>query len=377
MIQEQNSGGFYVNNSMTVEKMNIAFLTFDWAWGTKPLQPNGCGWYRCLLPSRELKKYGWGTGMGFPGFNEEHGFGLMVEDNKAIHGWDIIVFKLIMHQRVLDVVRQAKEKGQIIVVDIDDWHDGLAETNRAHSVTDPNNSPENNRLIYNEIITLADAIIVSTPFLGDYYSKMNSNCYMVRNGIDLHRWKQKEVNYKDKPTIGWVGATPWRSRDLEYIAGWVGEYVNKNDLRFHHSGHVAKDAAWACDQLGISRERSSVMPLVPILDYPKLFEPIDIGIVALNDVEFNHAKSFIKGLEYVAAGVPFISSYSPEYQLLADNGVGRIARNQKEWEYHLDELQDPIMRRDEAEINLENVRRLFTMENRGPEWDHVYRSIAS
>jgi hypothetical protein len=359
------------------DKHNVAFLTFDWAWGTKPLQPNGCGWYRCLLPSRELKKHGWGTGMGFPGFNDEHGFGLMVEDNRAIHGWDVIVFKLIMHQKVLDVVRKAKEKGQIIVVDIDDWHDGLAETNRAHSVTDPQNSPENNRLIYNEIITLADAIIVSTPFLGDYYSRMNSNCYMVRNGIDLHRWTQKPVNYTEKPTIGWVGATPWRSRDLEYIAGWVGEYINKNDLRFHHSGHVMKDAEWACDQLGVSRERSSIMPLVPILDYPKLFQPIDIGVVALNDVEFNHAKSFIKGLEYVAAGIPFVSSYSPEYQLLADNGVGRIARNQEEWEYHLDELSDPIMRKDEAEINLENVKKLFTMEKRGPEWDYVYRSIAS
>jgi hypothetical protein len=35
------------------------------------------------------------------------------------------------------------------------------------------------------------------------------------------------------------------------------------------------------------------------------------------------------------------------------------------------------MRKDEAEINLENVKKLFTMEKRGPEWDYVYRSIAS
>jgi hypothetical protein len=354
---------------------NIAFLTFDWSWGTKPLQPNGCGWYRCLLPSRELKSHGWGTGMGFPGFNEDHGFGLMVEDDRAIHGWDIIVFKLIMHQRILEVMHKAKSMGQTIVVDIDDWHDGLSETNRAHAVTDPNVNPENNREIYNEIIKLADAIVVSTPFLGNYYSQLNPNCYMVRNGIDLERWKQKEVRYTNKPTIGWVGATPWRSRDLESLSGWVGDYINKNDLRFHHSGHVLKDAEWACDLLGIERTRSSILPLQPILDYPKLFEPIDIGIVALNDVEFNHAKSFIKGLEYVAAGIPFISSYSPEYQILADNGVGRIARTQDEWEYHLNELRDPSMRHDEAQVNLEKVRELFTMKERGPEWDFVYRSI--
>ena len=92
-------------------------------------------------------------------------------------------------------------------------------------------------------------------------------------------------------------------------------------------------------------------------------------------MQFNHAKSFIKGLEYVAAGIPFISSWSPEYELMAQSGVGRVARNKSEWEYHLSELMDPSMRKDEVEENLENVKNLFTMEKRGAEWDHVYRSI--
>lgn len=376
MVNETNiaqaSGDVFLDN----DKMNVAFLTFDWAWGTKPLQPNGCAWYRCLLPSREMKKYQWGTGIGFPGFNEEHGFGLMVEENRAIHGWDVIVFKLIMHQRILDVMEKAKKLGQMIVVDIDDWHDGLEKTNRAYDATDPEKNPENNRVIYNEIMKYADALIVSTPFLGDYYSAMNDNVYMVRNGIDLARWTQRDVKYTDKPTIGWVGATPWRSNDLQSVSDSVGKFINDNDLPFHHSGHVANGAELASNQLGIDTGKVTTMPLLPILDYPKLFPPIDIGIVPLSDVPFNHAKSYIKGLEYVAAGVPFIASWSPEYEFLANYGVGRIAKNKEEWDYHLGELMDPIMRKDEAAVNLENVRKLFTMENRGVEWNDVYRKIA-
>ena len=204
---------------------------------------------------------------------------------------------------------------------------------------------------------------------------MNKNVYMVRNGIDLLRWKQKKVEFTDKPIIGWVGATPWRSNDLESVADSVGRFINNNDLPFHHSGHTPSSPL-ASNQLEIdNNEKITLMPLVPILEYPKLFEPIDIGLVPLSDVPFNHAKSFIKGLEYVAAGVPFVASYSPEYQLLADSGVGRVARNKEEWEYHLGELMDPQMREDEAIINLENVKKLFTMEHRGHEWAAVYGHI--
>ena len=74
----------------------VSFLTYDWAFGTKPLQPNGCAWYRCYLPMKELEKNGWESGIGFPGYNDEHGFGLLIPDNKAIHGWDLIVLKLII-----------------------------------------------------------------------------------------------------------------------------------------------------------------------------------------------------------------------------------------------------------------------------------------
>ena len=43
-------------------KPTVAFLTYDWSWGTKPLQPNGCAWYRCFLPMQQLKEKGWEVG---------------------------------------------------------------------------------------------------------------------------------------------------------------------------------------------------------------------------------------------------------------------------------------------------------------------------
>ncbi len=114
--------------------------------------------------------------------------------------------------------------------------------------------------------------------------------------------------------------------------------------------------------------------MAPILSYPRLFEPIDIGIIPLNDIPFNHAKSFIKGLEYVAAGIPFIASYSPEYQYLAEQGIGRVANSPEEWLHHLNELIKPQMRVDEANENY-SLLKDFSMDARGDDWDATMRFI--
>jgi glycosyltransferase involved in cell wall biosynthesis len=361
-----------VSNS---EQNTIAFLTSDWAWGTEPLQPNGCAWYRCVLPGVQLEKLGWTVGVGMPCFNERDGFGLVSSENKGIHGWDLIVFKLLMHKDILECMKKALDMGQKIIVDVDDFFDGLHEENRAFEATDPDKNPDNNRKILHEIILRSTAVITSTPFLRDYYSQFHKNVFMVRNGIDserfLHIPKPRRQHHRTR--IGWVGATPWRSRDLDEVSPFMNSFMALNNVRFHHSGDTA-GAKKVTDELKIESKWCSTLPLVPISEYPKLFSPIDIGIVPLRDVPFNHAKSFIKGLEYAAAGIPFVASYSPEYEFLANDGIGRIARNTKEWEYHLKELLDPAMRRDEAAINREKLRN-YTIQARANDWDEVYRKI--
>jgi hypothetical protein len=121
-------------------------------------------------------------------------------------------------------------------------------------------------------------------------------------------------------------------------------------------------------------EVTRLTPLVPILSYPGLLLPIDIGIIPLNNIQFNHAKSFIKGLEYAAAGVPFVASALPEYELLASQGIGRIARTDAEWEANLTDLLDYRLRRDEMIVNRE-VLEQFSMSARAPEWETTMREI--
>jgi len=190
-----------------VARPTASFLTYDFTLGSKPIEPNGCAWYRCFLPMKQLEKAGFDTGIGFPGWNDDHGFGLLIPDNKAVHGWDVIVLKLIMLKSIASKIKIAKEMGQKIAVDIDDWFEGLSESNLAYQMTDPEKNPNNNREHYMYIIQNADAIITSTPFLYDFYKNVKGyeNVYMVRNGIDISdsdRWKQRRDHSRWLPKFG-------------------------------------------------------------------------------------------------------------------------------------------------------------------------------
>lgn len=360
-----------------MSKKSVAFLTLDWAKGTNPIEPNGCAWYRCKLPSEQLVKHDWTVGFAIPEYSEELEFGAYVSKDMVYYGWDIVVFKLIMLKSVADILKN-KKPNQKIVVDIDDFYEGLSETNLAYQNTDPERNPDMNRNHYWDIIEHADAIITSTQFLYDYYTKEKKmkNVFMVRNGIDVTRWRRRQDHSRYLPTLGWVGAIPWRSNDLQTMQPFFGEFLEKNRLSFHHAGHMKELEVSARDQLGIpSSVKFTHQARMPLGKYPEMFRKIDIGIVPLNDIPFNHAKSTIKGLEYTAAGIPFISSYSPEYLELESQGVGRVARTPDEWIGHLNELQDPRKRKEEIDKNYENLLASHTMSSRAEDWNKVFNQI--
>jgi glycosyltransferase involved in cell wall biosynthesis len=281
-----------------------------------------------------------------------------------------------MLKKVVDQVRQARELGQKIVVDIDDHMEGLEETNLAYKTTSPDSNSNNNRDHYIAIIEQADALITSTPFLKDFYEKKypGKPVFMVRNGIDIDRWNIRNDHRRYLPHFGWVGATPWRSGDLETLSPFFGKFIKEKHLKFHHAGNVV-NAPRASDQLGIDKNLSTIEPMKTMLNVPELYRKIDIGIVPLRDVPFNHAKSYLKGLEYAASGVPFIAQALPEYQLLADAGVGRVATTEDEWLGHMEDLLDPNVRKLEREKNFELVRDNFSMKQRGYDWAEVLNQI--
>jgi len=103
-------------------------------------------------------------------------------------------------------------------------------------------------------------------------------------------------------------------------------------------------------------------------DYPSLLSGFHIGLVPLVPSPFNEAKSYLKGLEYAAAGIPFIATPTAEYRRLHEAGVGRLASTPDEWRDHATELLDWDVRVEEADRQREVVLRDFDISTTGEAW---------
>jgi len=365
---------------MGASKFSVGFVSQDWSRVNEVNIPNGCTWYRCAIPATILNSAGYSAHVGMASSTEQGRLAIyltppLYKQENVISGHDIIVLKVVMNRKTKEIVEAEMRAGKKIVVDIDDWFDDLPDTNRAKQTTDPEKNPDNNRDIYFEIIDMAHAIICSTQFLYDQYSARypSKPVFMVRNSIDIARWPQRKMQPK-LPVIGWCGATPWRANDLEQLAPFMNDYLKSRHLTFHHAGHI-QNAHSVAELMQVDPSIVCLEPMQPITNLPQMLQKIDIGIVPLNDLPFNHAKSYLKGLEYAAAGIPFVASDLPEYRLLAENGVGRIATTAEEWIKHLDELQEYKPRFEEAQNNYGIVKDKYSMTSMSSKWLSVFYEI--
>ena len=197
---------------------------------------------------------------------------------------------------------------------------------------------------------------------------------MIRNGISPHQFTPVKHVKNRRPVIGWAGGMGWRSNDIDELRPWLGEFLEEHDLMFHHVGHDPDQPVFS-DVAGVNPARMILSPMTSIAQYADNLK-FDIGIVPLANIPFNWAKSTIKGLEYAASNIPFVASYSPEYERLSSMGVGRVASNSVEYRHHLTVLLDFLTRKKEAARQRKLVLAEHTIRNTAPDWVRVFMDVA-
>jgi len=368
--------------------VKIGLATSDWSFATEKPSLGGAGWYRLGLPGRHILD-AFEVFEGTLVFDQTAGvFGVRSwpdhpEGEATIQVPDLIVLQRWMFASIVEETRVAKAAGQVVVQDVDDHFWALDPKNRAAQVTDPQVNPIENREWYIRGIREASAVTVSTPALEDALRQQGVKCpiWVLPNHVDTKAFEAISLEHLELgrqlcPVVGWVGATPWRSGDLETLRGVLGPWARRHPETIWYHGGEIEGAPTFVESVGLDEGVATHSnPIAPIDDYPALFRPLDVGMVPLRDVAFNRSKSWVKGIEYAAAGVPFVAQDLPEYRKLQeDYGIGVTARRPRDWAKALDLLVDREEWYVEAASNLRAVKALDIRQG-AHRWRDLYLDL--
>lgn len=345
----------------------VGFASTDWSRSMATPEgpvPGGSNWIR-LQQSRPHLAYSSVTGLLIN--HDKHGLGVMDWFGKPHYDLDVLVMQRLMFGSLVENL-SARRGNQVIINDVDDWYWGLHEDNHAYLLTHPDHNKDENIDHYKKVLQLSDAVTVSTPFLMDKISNKFGcrNVHLIDNHVNVPDFTIRYPRNK-KPIVGWVGSTSHRSGDLEILTG----VLDSPRFRVHHSGHV-DGAAWFADKAGLPRDKVSKTPMHHPKMYARLSFQFDIGIAPLNDIPFNHAKSWIKAIEYAAANIPFVASDLGEYRRLRDEyGIGLLASSHDEWVDNLRRLCDYNERMRMGKAQREVVTAQLNAPAMAKKWDAV------
>jgi len=333
--------------------LRLGVASADWTHPRDHGQPfdvwGGSGWARV---GKYLPLLPFTIKVGLLAFNGSY-FIIMDKDGNQ-HEVDVIIMQRLTHRGLAENILKARATGQKIINDIDDWYWGVDPTNMAFKFNHPKEYPDENINHYKGILSKSDLVTVSTSYLADRIRPwVKAEIVVATNTVDLKAFTPRKHVDDGPPIVGWVGSTAHRSRDLETVAGILRPMFNSGEIRLHHSGNNIQYPSFA-SRIGVPYDAVTTLPLSRAEDYPSLLV-MDIGIVPLKDTPFNRAKSSIKGLEYAAAGIPFVAQALDSYIDLAADGIGRIAKRPMNWIKHLKSLYSAEVRNEEAALNRERL----------------------
>jgi len=146
------------------------------------------------------------------------------------------------------------------------------------------------------------AIITTSTYLQNSKKKLNSNCFVVKNGVDFSVFsahKKVEIHKNIRKRVGYIGTLDPRF-DIDIVEYAVQKL---SDFDFEFTGDMRNEAMKA--RLSVYPNVHFFSPIKP-KDVPELLAKYDVGIIPYIVNEVNKNIYPLKINEYLAVGVPVV-----------------------------------------------------------------------
>jgi glycosyltransferase involved in cell wall biosynthesis len=305
----------------------------------------GCGHYRLLWPGRHLHSLG------------EHDIQRATPNVDL--DTDVVVIQRPLRGHWPQVIEQLHAHGIAVVVEIDDLFDQIDPQNAAWRYIHPTYSPDSNHRHLATAARMADLVTVSTPALQARYGGVILPNYVPETYLSL-------APERPEGLIGWTGTPLTHPGDLDVARAGVQQALEQSPTwTFHAIG-----SASTLHALGVDGTHEPWQP--DISGYAERYGRLSAAIVPLRRSPFNEAKSWLKGLEAAALGVPFVATPTGQYRQLHDLGAGLLADRSRDWIRELKRLLGPGSLREELIGRGLAVARDLTVERNSWRWAEAW-----
>lgn len=322
-----------------------------------PADNAGCGHYRLIWPADVLRKTGHDVVIMPP--VKEAGFLIKTElgddgveriiDVQIPPGADVIVIQRASHRRQQELITFLRSKGVAVVVDMDDDMSSIHPDNVAFNAYRHNGRTDYSWKWALESAKLATLVTTSTTELQKVYAPHGRGMVLDNYvpGLTLTYPTQ------DTGCFGWAGTTMSHPNDLQVTGDAVRRLMADG-----HQFRVVGGPSKVRQNLRLTEDPVCTGTVGLEVWIKTLGETVDVGMVPLAPTAFNTSKSRLKGIEYMAAGVPWVASPRAEYRRLQrESGCGFLAETPKQWYGHLTRLlTDSCLRKEQAEAGREYMQ---------------------